>query len=109
MSTGKYGGGGPQIGAGRPAPTAYGGGNDASAGEQGQAFTASQTGEFQVPQGYTEILPGPAYNQAKQDMARNAMAQGQSKSEYMNQMYGTGFFKDEAGQNAQQSWGSDWY
>lgn len=86
--------------------------NQATAGQQNQYFNPYGP---QGPAGTTtwagqtrEMTP-EEYADAKMALARQAQESGMSKAEWMNQMYGTDFFKNTAGQGAQQTWGDDWY
>jgi hypothetical protein len=71
-------------------------------GPQGPAGTHTEGGQ-------TREMTPEEYAAAKMETARQAQEAGLSKSQWMNQMYGTDFFKDTYGQSAQATWGDDWY
>lgn len=71
-------------------------------GPQGPAGTHTEAG-------VTREMTAEEYADAKRASAAQAQAEGLSKAEWMNRMYGTDFFKNTYGQGAQETWGDDWY
>ncbi len=86
--------------------------NQATAGQQNQYFNPygpQGPAGTHTEAGVTREMTPEEYADAKMASARQAQQEGLSKSQWMNQMYGTDFFKDTWGQGAQETWGDDWY